>query len=53
MIVPVRKDLGGDLGLAFCWNPSQHHSNVWRLDHYNPQKEDHMIATPLAIGSRL
>lgn len=22
MIVPVRKDLGGDLGLAFCWNPS-------------------------------
>ncbi|KAG5617827.1 hypothetical protein H5410_017651 [Solanum commersonii] len=70
MVVPVRKDLGGDIGLAFIgtqvcplgigprviresvdlnveftetYTICQHHSNVWRLDHYNPQKEDHMI----------
>ncbi|XP_059306765.1 miraculin-like [Lycium ferocissimum] len=90
MVIPVRKDLGGELGLAFIgtqvcplgigprlspndpglsinlfpvnfkkgvirestdlnieftetYTICQHHSNVWRLDHYNPQKEDHVI----------
>ncbi|XP_055826196.1 miraculin-like [Solanum dulcamara] len=92
MIVPVKKDLGGELGLDFIGtqvcplgigprlNPNQtglsinlfpvnskkgviresidlnveftetyticpHNSNVWMLDHYNPQKEDQYMIT--------
>lgn len=92
MVVPVRKDLGGDIGLAFIENqvcplgvgpplnrdPGKSvnffpvnfkkgvireftdlnieftetytichstDSNVWRLDHYDPQKEHHLITT--------